>query len=547
MAIEQRPCPHAPEAGEVRDFLVLPGLGDDPEALRAVVEVLVRRVERLQGPASLEDSALLQTIEDLEHSLDERTAALLRSESRLRGMLDASPSLMVTVDAEGNLREVNRAAARFFHRRPEELAGISMIEMLLEPHASHLRDLVANGGTSEGPRTVVLKDGRRLNLDAAPLRGQDGEALLVMQEVTAREVLEAELQHSRRLAAVGVLSAGVAHEVNNPLAVMQGRLELLASSPLTDPEAIRRQLSVIIDHGRRISRIVGNLKAFARPQAPAREVVAVGRLVEAALDLSSHVLEKTTVRVRVEPPDLACMADGGQVEQVLSNLVVNAADATRRCGTIWVEAVPEQDFVRLTVEDDGPGIPADMLEEIFTPFVSSKPPGRGSGLGLAIAWGIVNEHGGTMRASNREAGGASFTFTLPLASSGHLGCLDEPEVTPSRALRVLCVDDESFLLQTVQGLAEGAGHRVTVAASGEEALDLLKQGEFDVVLTDIRLPGISGVELREALARRDPLLARRTIIMSGLMLQPPPGLRFLQKPFSRRQLLRALEEAVGVV
>ncbi|MBW2253516.1 MAG: response regulator, partial [Deltaproteobacteria bacterium] len=226
----------------------------------------------------------------------------------------------------------------------------------------------------------------------------------------------------------------------------------------------------------------------------------------------------------------------------------NAAQAMQGKGRITVRARPVGDHVQIAIRDTGPGIQDQLLESIFTPFVTTKGPSEGSGLGLAIAWSIVQEHGGTIRASNLEDGGAEFVLELQRAEVPTLPVPDTttpPAREPERTLRVLCVDDEPGMLQVVCNLVEEAGHIAVGVLDGRAALETVACADFDVLLTDIRMPDLSGLELAEAVRAHNPRLADCTILMSGLFHNPEPGRRYLQKPFGRDQLLQALVETVG--
>jgi len=372
------------------------------------------------------------------------------------------------------------------------------------------------------------------------------EAALRAEIARLKEELS-ELQQAWRLAMIGRMAIGLAHEINNPLAVIQGRIELLQQMDLTDVRRSRKQLAVIHDHGLRIARTVSNLQAFAAPESTRLERLELAVLLERSLLLAERVLRAVRVECVVSPTGLSVMVDRAQLEQVFVNLLTNAAEAMRGGGTVRITAEVEGPDVRVAVEDEGTGIPEEFLSELFTPFRSGRSPARGTGMGLAIAWSIITEHGGAIEASNRARGGVRFEFHLPRAlaevGSPHV---EEIQAEPSDAsLRLLVVEDEQALLDTILDMAESAGYVSEGVTTAEVAVERLKQNHFDGIVTDIRLPGMSGVELLELVEEAYPHLVGRVVLMSGLFHPAPPGALYLQKPFSRSEFVDQLEAVMA--
>lgn len=512
-------------------------------ASRKVIDALMRRAERQseQLPHEPDQIGVIKALWNLESIVEQRTRELHDSEARYRALYDHSPDMLFTVDAEGRITAVNQTSLTAFDCEVDALVGCSLASLFDEEAQPAVERWLADGARATFDQELVLDDGRAVSIKGASVPGTRGEIQVVLRDVSARRRLEAELGHARRLAAIGHLAAGVAHEINNPLTVVQLRLELLEGLDL--PRPVVDQLAVLSEHVQRIARIVRNLQSFAHPRSDPHESVRLVDLVEGAREVAGAAVVQVTFRCDV-PDDLVIRADRGRAEQVLVNLFTNAGHAQRGSGWIGVWARPEGDRVRIVVEDAGPGIPADLLDHVFTPFVSGK--GRaGSGLGLAIAWSIVQEHGGTIIVSNRPQGGACFEFTFPLGTEPPRPATVEPDAPEGagRALRILAIDDEPALLDLVDAFARGAGHRVERATTAEAALErLASDARFDVILSDIRLPGMSGRDLLRLLRRDRPELAERTILMSGFFHRPGAGVPYLQKPFGRRDLLALLQE-----
>jgi len=520
---------------------------EELRAARKTIEVLVRRFEQTEIPSGEGVFALQKAISSLETIVQQRTRALHTSEARYRALFDHSPDMILTVDEGEHITAANQTGLSGLGAAPEALIGSEFPHLFDGVSAARARRIVSEQGVGDVTPELRLTDGRLVSVTASPLPGYPGALQVVLRDVTARRELEAELHHARRLAAIGNLAAGVAHEINNPLAVIRLRLDLIERLYPADVEPLRDQLQVIDQHVQRIARIVQNLQTFARPRAAELDRCPVAELITAASGVAEIPLSQVALDVDLAPADLALRADRVQIEQVLANLLTNAAQAMRGRGRITVRARPAGDRVRIAIRDTGPGIPETLLESIFNPFVSTKGK-EGSGLGLSIAWSIIQEHGGTIRAANLPEGGAE--FVLELQGAGMSAPIPSattamPERVPERTLRVLCVDDEPGMLQAVCNLVEEAGHVAVGVLDGRAALETVARSNFDVLLTDIRMPDIGGLELAEAIRAQDPRLADRTILMSGLFHNPEPGRRYLQKPFGRDQLLRALEETVG--
>jgi len=256
--------------------------------------------------------------------------------------------------------------------------------------------------------------------------------------------------------------------------------------------------------------------------------------------------------LRLEPDLPEVRVDGNQMQQVFVNLINNAAQAIQasgREGGIWIDATRWLDGVAVIIEDDGPGVPEPLAEKIFEPFFTTKPEGQGTGLGLSICQGIVREHGGRITLCKRAGRGAAFRVDLPGASTpGHV----PQEATPADtgSLGILVVDDEPHILHYMRATLEAWGHRVAVAADGQEGLLRARTEPYDVIITDVRMPHFGGRELYEALHRERPALAAKVIFSTGdtvrgdtLEFLESLDRPYLHKPFSLAQLRSALGAA----
>jgi two-component system, NtrC family, sensor kinase len=387
-------------------------------------------------------------------------------------------------------------------------------------------------------------------------QGDPSTTVLLFDDQTERRQLQDQLIQSEKMSAIGQLIAGIAHDLNNPLASVVGFADFL--SELRDvPPGIREPLSVIREEAERASNIVKNLLGFARKQERQRRPVSLEPLLESTLALLRNQLLAYHVDARVDiEPDLPLVSlDSNQMQQVMVNLINNAAQAvatTGRPGTVTVRARRLLDGVAIDVADDGPGMSRELAEQVFEPFFTTKAEGEGTGLGLSISQGIVKEHGGRITLSTREGEGATFTIQLPC---GDTSAADEPAGVPARGpsvrLRVLVVDDEPHILHYMRATLEAWGHEVAVAGDGTEGLRLAGDGAFDLIISDLRMPRLGGREFYDALRRIDPDLTPRVVFSTGdtvrgdtLAFLESLDRPYLHKPFSLAEL-RALLATVA--
>lgn len=378
-------------------------------------------------------------------------------------------------------------------------------------------------------------------------------------DATSRHALDSELRQLRERAVLGQVISGIAHELRNPLTAVLGFTELLQERiQAPSDRALLQQLHAQAERARRIA---ANTLAVARPDEGPAEPCDLPAVVAEALDLMQYQLAVCSVAVsQALPPDLPPVAASAHdLCQVLINLLSNAHHAlSPGGGQVRISAARSADRVTLSVADDGPGFAPEVLPRIFEPFTSTKPAGQGAGLGLCISRGLVEKHGGTIHARNRSQGGAEVLVELPvLQMAGSDGprtsCADAGDVPvrPSTQ-RILVVDDEEALRLLLQEALSLAGHTVDAAGDGEEALALVRDKAYDLVICDLRMPGMDGEEFFDAVSTVAPELSDRIIFSTGDIWAPHSsdflirtGLPFLEKPFSIRRMLGLVAAVAG--
>ncbi len=432
-------------------------------------------------------------------------------------------------------------------------------EALLIPLEAQAQPIGAIGLQWSDGRTIESHDGELLGTAVERLAAAAQNSRLyqeLQQSLVQLERAQKTLVRNEKLATAGALIAGVAHELNNPLTAILGFSEYLASIQPTEVAASAAQR--VSAQARRCARIVENLLAFARQYESEREPVDLNQVIRDAVELQAYHLrvDNMEVKLDLDPALPMTEADPHRLQQVVINLITNAHHAMRETEGAHVLSISTRAVDgRLVAEfsDTGPGIPADILPLVFDPFFTTKKLGEGTGLGLSICYGIITEHGGTIEALNGEQG-ATFRIELPIVTP--VAEQDEkptdPEQEESVCARILVVDDEEVVVELLQRVLGEDGHWVRGVTDGRTAQELLANEDFDLVISDVKMPGMDGAEFHAYLQSVRPDLAARTIFMTGDRLSPDTAeflrscnARLLEKPFDRDKLEAVIQEALA--
>jgi PAS domain S-box-containing protein len=352
---------------------------------------------------------------------------LRRQEEFRQRLLESFPDLILVLDMKGQYTFVSARISELLGYGPEHLVGKNVDDV--ENTSPELASLYRTVATGKSSRTSCEygsrhRDGswRTMLGMASPLLNAEGKpagVIISVRDVTMEKKLEQQIIQSERLAAMGQMIGGFAHELNNPLTSILGMAELLQEGGVS--EAARKQITILHQQARRAAEIVQNLQYFARPPAPGKSQVNLNELVQRTVQMQTYPLRKSNITVDFlqEPSIPAVVADPNQLMQVFLNLLLNAEQAIRESrekGTIRVRIGRNPDSVWIVFQDDGPGIAPENLTHIFDPFFTTRRPGRGTGLGLSICKTVLREHGGNIEAASAPGGGAVFTITLPVGS-----------------------------------------------------------------------------------------------------------------------------------
>jgi PAS domain S-box-containing protein len=469
----------------------------------------------------------------------------------LQAILDATMDVVAVFDSERRFVWVNEAACRFYGRPRRELLGCRLDDFIGTDRAQ------ADWEEFLAPERILLgmqenvwdgeQDGRRLVLEVrATPEFMPDRHLFVLRDITERRVLEEQLRQAQKMEAVGQLAGGIAHDFNNLLTVIAGYGEIARRRIGAGPGL--NELGEIQRAAERATDLTRQLLAFARRQVLETVLLDLNEVVGGLVPMLGRLIGEDIEIAMLAGPDLApVLADRAQLEQVVINLAINARDAMPDGGTLAIETGTTGEHVRLSVSDTGTGIEPDVLERIFEPFYTTKDVGFGTGLGLATVHGIVTQSGGRVEVASDPGLGSTFTVLLPAApherTDAPVEHREQPRLGGTETL-LLCEDEDAVraLIELVLG---GAGYTVLAAATPHDALELAERhaDEIAALVTDIVMPGMSGLELAERLS---PL---RSLFISGYSSEAadrqgglPPGSAFLEKPFDHGALLAEVRE-----
>jgi len=337
--------------------------------------------------------------------------------------------------------------------------------------------------------------------------------------------LQQELNLAGRLASIGQLAAGVAHEINNPLTGVIGFSHLMLSRDI--PDDMKQDLQVIHSEAQRVAKIVENLLAFAHQRKTGREYVDINDIITRVLELRAYEMKVNNIEVETQlnPHLPTTVADAGQLQQVFLNIILNAeyfmAKAKNK-GKLLVKTEKIDGKIRASFSDDGAGISRENLDKIFNPFFTTKEVGKGTGLGLSICHGIITQHQGRIYAESELGKGAAFVIELPIVSEpaqAGKAKATQKETQKPRGAKILVVDDEAAILTFLHRLLTDMGHSVETINNADAALERLKTERYSLILLDIKLPGMSGIELYHHIEEIAPALTRRVMFITGDVME----------------------------
>ncbi len=487
------------------------------------------------------------------------------SEQKYRALFDSASDGIFLVDLETlDILEANESAHRLVDFRPSDQLSRCFLDLCPSLHRKgksllenkHMFDEVfqpsseINMARPNGTHILCEGSSNLVQYNKRPV------LQVHVREITERKQLEQQLRQSEKLSALGQLIAGVAHELNNPLAVIMGYAQLLAKQGTTEGK-VRTDIVKILRESERAAKIVRNLLTFARPREPQMVVVDINRLVASILETHEAELLQNgiTATKRLSPNSPTTMADPHQIEQVITNLLINAVHALctwsgARQLDVGTEVVGTS--LLITVADTGPGISPEVVGKIFDPFFTTKAPGKGTGLGLSISHSIIEEHRGRIWVQSERGKGAKFFVELPMVA-----CTDAPELLQAAQApvsdpnagshRLLIVDDEPGIVEVLKTVLGEDGYIVETAGNGVEAMERIGCSSYDLVISDLCMPDMDGEALYKRVRESKPELAEKIIFVTGDTVSTKSrsflewtGNRWFSKPFNIVEIERVV-------
>jgi two-component system, cell cycle sensor histidine kinase and response regulator CckA len=510
--------------------------------------------------------------------------ALLESEKSFKAMIEQMPDGIV-IEEPDRILFVNPSLVRMLgYGREEDLVGRPPLS-LVPPHVQEtirkrITDIDAHGGVNPLLKyPVIRKDGSLVEVEVSSFStfyGGKPVVVAVVRDMTLQNQMERQATLNEKLATVGTLAAGVAHEINNPLTYVLANLvfskehfdELKAHTEargVMDEKSrklfadLREEMADTLEGGERIRDIVKGLKSFVHTSGDEVEPVELNPLIESAVNLCLHEIKRKAQLEKDFAPDLPVLrANPGKLQQVFINLLINATQAIEgknpEENKIRVRTGRDAEGLFAEFTDNGKGIPEKVLPHIFEPFFTTKPVGVGTGLGLYICADIVRGYQGRLEVQSREGKGTTFTVRLP-ASEGRPEAAPAPGLPPPNPARgrVLVVDDEPGNLEVLRRILK-KNHEVLAALTGLDAMSILERegGRVDAVVTDINMPDMNGVDFYKTVAAKFPGLEKKMVFITGGLfdqgmadfLKTVPN-TCLEKPFTFEDILRAVSQSAG--
>jgi two-component system NtrC family sensor kinase len=522
----------------------------DEEILRA--ETLAH-----QAAIALENARLFQVVS--------------RSQKEWETTFDAMQDCVSVHDPTGKVIRANVALARRLNTIPQKVIGRYCSEIYNPAGSSlspcrHTRSLKSEALIVEEVTPPAM--GGVFQISVSPWYDKDHRLLgsiHVAKDISNEKLLQQQLIQSEKLSAIGELISGIAHELNNPLTGVMGYSQLLQLRKDLDDRA-KDNLLKINNLALRCQKIVQNLLSFARKQKPERTLSDINEILEKTVELRSYELQVNNIEInRKLDRDLPkTIADAHQLQQVFLNILTNAEQAMLEAHgkghlTIRTRTNSSKTDIIVEITDDGPGIPESYLTRIFDPFFTTKEVGKGTGLGLSLSYGMIKEHGGNIYARSRLGEGSTFVIELPIISRLQNETTAAAEPAPAalqfdnlvRGKRILVVDDEQYILDFFVEVFRAVPMLVDTANDGHVAMQKMQNSDYDLIVTDFKMPQMSGRDLFNWIKEHRPHLATRIVFVTGdtVSLETRSFFednhnRYLAKPFKIEEVKEVIQQAL---
>ena len=518
----------------------------------------------------------IQTSDSLVIEIDERKKiekSLRKADEDWRDSFNSLDEVMFIIDRDYNVENVNNSALSLLGRSKEEVIGQKCFQVV---HGeSQPADYCPFNQTLKKKRVASVNRydnlfDRHFSIKSAPIFDESGEVIKcvylmrdVTKEVKAEEKekgLQQELNLTSRLASIGELAAGIAHEINNPLTGVIGFAQMLVKTDI--PEEIKEAVEVIHDGAQRTAGIVEKLLTFARHNRPDKEYVDINSIITSTMEIRSYEMRTNNIEINSKlNPDLPrTMANIGQLQQVFLNIIINAEQAmtrTNQGGILDIETQHLNGNIRVSITDNGPGIARENIGKLFDPFFTTKGEDGGTGLGLSISYGIINEHSGKIRARSTPGKGATFIVDLPIIAENKQPDKTQPsdiEDEPKElgGANIMVIDDEPNICRVLDRLLSREGYYVETTSDAKLALEKLNNTNYDLILLDIKMPGMNGIEFYKRIKQINPSLQQKVVCITGDVISTQnkafldkARIPCITKPFTVDDLIHQVKSGLG--
>jgi PAS domain S-box-containing protein len=493
--------------------------------------------------------------------------ALISSEEKLRDITFTLGEGVCVVDMDLNVTFVNPEVERLLGWGKEDLVGTNA--------HSKFHYLKEDGTPCTYEECVIIKaikerkdfrgvedafvtrDGSILPimLTTTPIikNGNVNGAVLAFQDITKQKILQQQLIQSEKLSSIGTFVSGVAHELNNPLTAVMGYAERILEGGNLPPDSME-DIKIIAEQSERTVGIVKNLLKFSRKYEERKITTRINGILEGTLDLQSYQLniDNIEIRKRLRKDLPTVLANVGQMQQAFMNIILNAHHEMLKAdreGVLTVTSDVKDGQVVITFENNGPPIPVEKIDKIFDPFYTTKEAGEGTGLGMYICYGIIHDHNGRIWVENIDDSGVRFTISLPAVAESEKGEeIESKEISVPKEAHILIVEDEETIREWLSRTLAGKGCIVTTASNGKEAVRILEENNFDIILSDIKMPEMGGMALGRWLNENKPECLGTFILATGVIDKGIDdfcveyGCRSILKPFKIRDVLEIFME-----
>lgn len=538
----------------------------------------------LESRVNVETKDEIGELADSFNKMAEDLSNSLVSKEHMDNIIHSMVDSLIVTDAEGKIKTVNSATLDLLRYRKEEIADqpIDIVfekkrkeekEKLSEDETSLfegkiLKDLIKSGFVSNIEINYFSKEGKKIPVIFSGSAMKDYEGKVVNMVWVARDItelkkseeekerLQTQLIQSEKMAGIGTLTSGIAHEFNNLLQIMRGHSEFALITK--KDEDTEEALNIVLDTSDKVAGIIGDLLTFSRQEAPEKEMCDISETIESVLSLTEEQLKKNniqTIRKFERVPEIEI--NKGEMQQVFFNIITNARDAMlSNGGKLKIRICQDDKDVAVSIVDTGEGIEKKNLSKVFEPFYTTKGAVggnselQGTGLGLSVSYAIVQRHGGTIEVESGVNQGSTFTVKLPTKVQKQLiqPPLDQEKRDYKRIqpLNILVVDDEEEICNMFIKWLSGGGHKVKAVTSGKEAVIVVKKDSFHVVFLDIVMPGIQAVEILNKIKKISP--KTKVVMVTGKLinkhlineLSKKGASGFLQKPFKLKEIFEII-------